>query len=959
LAPTLEQEARKVIDEALVAAGWIVQDMAELNLDAALGVAVREYPLAARYGHADYLLYAGGKAAGIIEAKKAGVPLTGVEVQAEKYSKGVPKGVPAHHRPLPFLYQSTGVETRFTNLLDPEPRSRRVFCFHRPETFEEWLAEEPLWLPVKKGKPDPESERPSTLRSRLRHLPALDEAGLWPAQANAIRNLEVSLSEDRPRALIQMATGSGKTFTAVSSVYRLVKYGGAKRVLFLVDRGNLGRQALKEFQQYTAPDDGRKFTELYNVQLLASNKLDPVARVVIATIQRLYSMLKGEEIDPELDELSAATLEELRKEPVPVAYNPAIPIEAFDFIWADEAHRSIYNLWRQVLEYFDAHLVGLTATPSKQTFGFFNQNLVMEYGHEQAVADGCNVDFTVYKIRTEITEKGSKVDAGLVVDKRDRETRAMRWEKLDADLPYDSSALDRDVVAIDQIRTVVKTFKERLFTEIFPGRKEVPKTLIFAKDDSHADDIVQIVREEFGRGNDFCEKITYRTGTARIVDPATGVVTYKSTGVQPEHLLSSFRNSFNPRIVVTVDMIATGTDVKPLEIVMFMRAVKSRNFFEQMKGRGVRVVSPADFAAVSEEGAPTKDHFVIVDCVGVCESELMDSKPLDKAPNVSFEKLVQAVATGNRSPEIVSSLAARLARLHRQLGAPEQKRLQHLAGGVPLQAIVANLVAALDPDRHVEEARAEEKLPAHAIPSPTAVAKAAEAMIKDALAPLTSNPKLRNEIVELKRRAEQTIDTVSKDTVTEAGYSADAREKAKGLVASFEKFIADNKDEITALQVLYSRPYKKRLAFGDIKELVNEIQAPPRSWTPEKLWRAYETLDKSKVRGAGATRLLTDVVALVRFAIHADEKLVPFAEQVEERFQNWIATQENKGRRFTPEQRVWLVAIKDHIASSFGIEKDDFDDVPFNQKGGLGRVYELFGERLDPLLHELNEVLVA
>lgn len=232
-------------------------------------------------------------------------------------------------------------------------------------------------------------------------------------------------------------------------------------------------------------------------------------------------------------------------------------------------------------------------------------------------------------------------------------------------------------------------------------------------------------------------------------------------------------------------------------------------------------------------------------------------------------------------------------------------------------------------------------------------------MIKEALSPITSNPKLRNEIVEMKRRAEQTIDTVSKDAVSEAGFSADAREKAKGLVASFEKFIADNKDEITALQVLYSRPYKKRLSFSDIKELVNEIQAPPRSWTPEKLWRAYETLDKSKVRGAGATRLLTDVVALVRFAIHADEKLVPFADQVEERFENWIAVQENKGRRFSPEQRVWLVAMKDHIAASFGIEKDDFDDVPFNQRGGLGRVYELFGERLEPLLRELNEVLVA
>ena len=309
-----------------------------------------------------------------------------------------------------------------------------MFAFHRPETLAEWLAAEPLWLPKVKGKAQPESQRPSTLRSRLRHLPALDESGLWPAQVKAIRNLEVSLAEDRPRALIQMATGSGKTHTSVSSIYRLVKFGGAKRVLFLVDRGNLGRQALKEFQQYTTPDDGRKFTELYNIQHLASNKLDPVCRVTICTIQRLFSMLKGEDLDPALEEESVFTLADLRKEPLPVAYNPSIPIETFDFVWTDECHRSIYNLWRQVLEYFDAFLIGLTATPSKQTFGFFNQNLVMEYGHEQAVADSVNVDFTVYKIRTEITEKGSKVDAGLFVDKRDRETRALRWEQLDPTL---------------------------------------------------------------------------------------------------------------------------------------------------------------------------------------------------------------------------------------------------------------------------------------------------------------------------------------------------------------------------------------------------------------------------------------------------------------------------------------------------------------------------------------------
>jgi type I restriction enzyme R subunit len=303
-----------------------------------------------------------------------------------------------------------------------------------------------------------------------------------------------------------MATGSGKTFTAVTTIYRMIKFAEAKRVLFLVDRANLGRQTLKEFQQYVSPYSPYKFTEEYIVQQLKSNQINKTARVCISTIQRLYSMLKGEEIDPELEEESLFDHSDLFKEPMPVEYNPAVPIETFDVIITDECHRSIYNLWRQVLEYFDAFIIGLTATPNKQTFGFFNQNLVMEYPHEKAVADGVNVNYDVYRIRTKITREGSKVEAGYYVDIRDRETRAIRWERLDEDLEYSADQLDKDVVAHDQIRTVMQTFRDKLFTDIFPGRKDVPKTLIYAKDDSHAEDIVKIIREEFGKGNEFCQR---------------------------------------------------------------------------------------------------------------------------------------------------------------------------------------------------------------------------------------------------------------------------------------------------------------------------------------------------------------------------------------------------------------------------------------------------------------------
>lgn len=444
-----EAQAREKIDELLEAAGWSVQDAGAADIYAARGVAIREFPLASGHGFADYLLYVDGQAAGVIEAKKSGVTLTGVEVQSAKYTTGLPEGLPAWHNPLPFCYESTGVETRFTNGLDPAPRSRNVFAFHRPELFAEWLELEKEPLTKAAAETHPIFGKPQTFLSRLQRMPELFTENLWPAQITAITNLEASLRDNHPCSLIQMATGSGKTFTAINFIYRLIKFAGARRVLFLVDRGNLGKQTLKEFQQYVSPYNNFKFSEEYIVQRLTSNTIDTTARVCICTIQRLYSMLKGREMPEDLEEENAG-FADLFKEPEPIEYNPNIPIESFDVIVTDECHRSIYNLWRQVLEYFDAYLVGLTATQSKQTFGFFNQNLVMEYGHEHAVADGVNVNYDVYRIKTAITEQGSGVEAGYYVDKRDRDTRKVRWEQLDDDFNYDAKQLDRDVVAVDQ-----------------------------------------------------------------------------------------------------------------------------------------------------------------------------------------------------------------------------------------------------------------------------------------------------------------------------------------------------------------------------------------------------------------------------------------------------------------------------------------------------------------------------
>jgi len=932
---TPEEEARETIDKMLGQSGWDVQNVDNANIHAKKGVAIGEFPLNTGHGFADYLLYVGGKATGVIEAKKVGNTLTGVEIQSDKYKTGLPENLPAWYRPLPFCYQSAGVETRFTNDLDPVPRSRDIFSFHRPETFEEWLNDDtpvPREMVAERQAP---FGKPSTLNLRLKQMPELIEGGLWPAQIVAVKNLEKSLAENRPRALIQMATGSGKTFTAINFIYRLIKFAKARRVLFLVDRGNLGRQTLKEFQQYISPYNNYKFSEEYIVQRLTSNTLDKTARVCICTIQRLYSMLRGEDL-PEVDEEeSVQGLENVYDEVPPIEYNPAIPIETFDFIITDECHRSIYNLWRQVLDYFDGYIIGLTATPSKQTFGFFNQNLVMEYGHEEAVADGVNVNYDVYRIKTKVTEQGSKVESGYYVDVRDRETREIRWEQLDEDLEYDANKLDRDVVAVDQIRTVVQTFRDKLLIEIFPGRTEVPKTLIFAKDDSHAEDIVKIVREEFAKGNDFAQKITYKT-----------------SGKKPEDLIAEFRNSYNPRIAVTVDMIATGTDIKPLEVVMFMRSVKSRSFFEQMKGRGVRVINKDDLKSVTPD-AKAKDHYIIVDAVGVCERDKTDSKPMDRKKSVSFEKLLQAVSLGNTDPNVISSVAARIARINKNISEEDAEKIIKHTDGKSLSGFVSDLVDSLNPDNHVEQAKQDN--PDVDEPTEEQVKQAADSLIKDAVKPLY-DPDFRNLLLEIKKKNEQIIDNVSSDAVIEAAFSAEALKKAKGMIASFKQFIVDNKDELTALQILYSRPYKSPLKYENIKELADTINKPPHHWTEDNLWAAYAALEKSKVRGASGVRIMTDLVSLVRYALEQENELVPFPEKVDANFKAWLAQQEKK---FDEDQLHWLEMIKDHIAGNLSVETDDFEYVPFSQEGGLGKVFQLFGDELNDILDELNEALAA
>ncbi|HRV51826.1 MAG: Type-1 restriction enzyme R protein [Bacteroidetes bacterium ADurb.Bin141] len=917
-----EQIARDNIDKQLTACGWIIQNKSTLNLSAGVGIAVREY--LTDVGPADYVLFVDGKPCGIVEAKREeeGHRLTVHENQSEEYATAKLKHL--DNEPLPFVYESTGEVTRFTDFRDPKPRSRNVFSFHKPETFRAWLKQE------------------ESLRSSFKNLPLLQTEGLRDCQINAITKLENSFREIKPKALIQMATGSGKTFTAITSIYRLLKYTKAKRILFLVDTKNLGEQAEQEFMNFLPNDSNQKFTELYGVHRLKSSFIPTDNFVYISTIQRLYSILKGTELEESAEEENPNERKYQPKEIPPIEYSAKLPIEFFDFVVIDECHRSIYNLWKQVLEYFDAFQIGLTATPDNRTFGYFNQNIVSEYSHEDAVTDGVNVGFNTFIIATKVTQQGGTIWKGEYIEHREKLSRKKRWELQDEDEAYTNTQLNRDVVNPNQIRLVVKSFKEHL-PEMFPdryndnGEFETPKTLIFALTDSHADDIIQIVREEFGEGNNFCKKITYKANE------------------DPKSVLAQFRNDYNPRIAVTVDMIATGTDVKCLEVLLFMRDVRSRNYFEQMKGRGTRVIDFDDLKKRSPSAKFAKDHFVIVDAVGVSKSLKTDSRSLEKRPGEPLKDLLAAIAVGARDEELFSSIANRLTRLEKQITEKEKQQFTEKAQGKTINQVVKELLNAFNPDTVDElKAKVESELAGESpIKKEEAFKQLHEQLQNNAAKVFTGE---LNEYIENVRRAhEQKIDTVNPDEIIRIGWDKDNAAKAQALVADFKTWIEQHKNEITALQIFYAQAYRRReLTYKMIQEVIEKLKLDKPTLAPMQVWHAYEQLEK--VTGKPLSELIA-LVSLIRRVCGIDKTLTSYDNTVAKNFRDWILKKNaGKHNRFNEEQMAFINMIKEQIVNSFHFEADDFELI---EQGMLGRAYNAFGNELYQLIDELNEALAA
>ena len=896
-----EDKVRERIDDILKQVGFVIQDREEFNRNASLGVAVREFVMSDE-SKADYLLFIDGKACGVIEAKKEGISLSGIELQAKHYASHIPKELRIWQNPLPFIYVSNFNEIYFADLREQDYSSRQIFSFHTPESLFENL------------------KRDKTLRDSLKEIPKLDAAGLRKCQIEAIERLDNSLKLNKPRSLIQMATGSGKTFTACNFTYRLLKFAKAKRILFLVDRNNLGRQTKKEFDNFKLNDDGRKFSEVYITSHLQNNHIDKDAKVIITTIQRLYSMLRGEEEYDFLNEESSAFEISMGK-PKELIYNPKFPIDFFDFIIVDECHRSIYGEWRQILEYFDAFIIGLTATPSKYTLGFFGQNIVSEYPLERSVIDKVNVNCEIFRIKTKISEEGGIIEKGFYIPLKDKKTRKMIYKTIDEDIEYKKSDLDRSVLVPNQIRTIMQCYKDSVFTELFPERDAtwIPKTLIFAKDDNHAEEIVKITREVFSKGNEFCQKITYNIGKQN-----------------PEELIKSFRISPEFRIAVTVDMIATGTDIKPLEVLIFMRDVKSQMYYEQMKGRGVRSININDLKSVTPN-ATGKTHFYLIDAVGVTESQKSLSQPLERKRNLSFKKLLENIAKGASDDDTLSTLALRLSIIETKLSEEDNKNLLELTKAKSLVNISNEILNSIDLD--FTEGKSNEEI----------------LKIKDeALKPFNS-PHFREFLINICSKTSIYVDELAVDEVINSEHSV---ENANITIKNFREFININKDELDALSIIYNNSYKNRkLTYKSIDELNQKLKNE--NLYISDIWRAFAFTEKNKVKLIkNPEKQLTNLIQLVRFALGQDKELQDFSSIANSRFNLWRGRQIKKGITFSEEQDRFLEIIKDNIISNACIEVDDIQNMCYDE-GGIFKAKKLFGENLEPLLEDIYLSLVS
>lgn len=894
---TPEEKARVKIDQMFEDAGWKVVDR-DAYSPTITAAAIREALLLGN-NEADYLLFINGKAVGVLEAKREEIDVSSgiVKEQAVRYTRYAPQSYPSYGRPLPIIYQSNGNTTLFRDCRDEDSDYKILNRIYTPKEMAKLL-----------GIEDPYAG-----------LPTLRKKGLRDCQYEAITELEYSFRSGQNRALLVLATGAGKTFTACMSAYRFLAYTPMRRILFLVDRNNLGKQAEGEFGKFRLTENGDPFNTIYTVNRLKSNKVPSDSNVVISTIQRLFSLLTGQEIvDNDDDDEDTATGE------VQLTGSLQLPPDFFDLIIIDECHRSIYGNWRKVLEYFSsAKMIGLTATPVPETMAFFNNNRVVNYTLERSIVDGVNVDCRVYRIKTEAAENGGAILKGQDISRVTKYTGEVEVIKNEETRSYTKEELNRSVINPAQIKLVLETYRDAVYTEMFtdpqrePNMDYLPKTLIFALNEVHATNIVRIAKEVFGRTDDkFVQKITYSSGDSN-------------------ELIRQFRNDKNFRIAVTCTLVATGTDVKPLEVLIFMRDVASEPLYIQMKGRGVRTIDDDVLRNVTPN-AFSKDCFFLVDAVGVTESHktVPGGGTGPQGPTITLKKLLERLTHGEVSDEYLLTLAAKLPRIDRKCNDAQREEFVRLANA-SMREISSRIYETF-----------QRGIPAYEnINDPNLERKAL-------VAPLTHHPEARHYLLVLNAGFMETLQP-GEDTLISKGFS---QEEAQKVTSAFERYCEEHKDEIEALRMIYNNDGEP-LTYVILKDLENKLKMANNKFQSSRVWNSYAIVSPQSVKKYTTKEekeALTNIIQLVRFANHQIEKLESLYPQAQQRFNLWYGQMQ---RTVTESQIAIIRQIVDYIASNGACTiKEIIDD----DKTRAAQLISAFGgkQQADEALVSLSRFLL-
>lgn len=854
---TPEEKVRIKIDQWFTDAGWEVINRDEYE-PTSTAVAIREGLLKDNL-EADYFLFINGKAVGVLEAKREETDAFSSKVceQAALYARSVPNIYQTYQKPLPFIFTSNGNELYYCDFREQDHYFKQIMTIPTPHELVKKLG----------------------INDYFAGLPTLRKKGLRDCQYEAITELEKSFRSGQKRALMVLATGAGKTYTACLAAYRLLSYTPMRRVLFLVDRNNLGKQAEGEFGTFRLTENGEAFNTIFTVNRLRSSSIPSDSNVIISTIQRLFSFLKGDTIEDNEDDDENEPTEEVILPP-----NLDLPHDYFDMIIIDECHRSIYKNWRKVLEYFDtARLVGLTATPIPETMAFFNNNRIVNYTLEKSIVDGVNVDCRVYRIKTQVTETGGAILEGEKFKEETRYTGEVKTVSSKETKIYTNKELNRSIINPAQIKLILSTYRDVVYTELFndpqrePNMDYLPKTLIFALNEAHATNIVQIAKEVFGRTDDrFVQKITYSAGDSN-------------------ELIRQFRNDKDFRIAVTCTLVATGTDVKPLEVVMFMRDVESLPLYIQMKGRGVRTIGDEQLRNVTPN-AFSKDCFYLVDAVGVTEHEKTIPTATDEptTKTITLKELLERISHGYIPDEYLKRLAATLARIYNKADDSQRKEFARLSHD----------------DMKELSARIYDTLEKGTLP-PFVSTEKPNLERKGLVSPLANHADARRYLLILAAGFVNTL-MPGEDTLISKGFSI---EEAKNTTEAFEEFCRENADEIEALRIIYNNEGEP-ITYSMLKDLEHKLKMANNHFAPKLIWNSYAVLSPGKVKRSTTKEesdALTNIIQLVRFAFRQIDRLDSVVTTSKQYFNLWLGQNQ---REITDKQREVISRIVDYIASN-------------------------------------------